>query len=146
MQTKVNAALFPPGLMTTNGAPRLPSEGNKSESMKSLGYLVFSLTAAFCSMLILNTSNSHYHQHSELLQLQHMLPGIVFHALVHLKLEYARRAWQPWLSNTNITSLDRLRNQALRLITEQLVSTLLEALRLKSGVQSYYTESESMIV
>ena len=70
----------------------------------------------------------------------------VFHALVYSKLEYARRAWQPWLSNTSITSLDRLRNQALRLITEQLVSTPLEALCLKSGVQSYYTESKSMTV
>ena len=27
-------------------------------------------------MLMLNTSNSHYHQDFELLQLQHMLPGV----------------------------------------------------------------------
>ena len=69
-----------------------------------------------------------------------------FHAFVHSKLGYATPAWQPWLSNTNITSLDCLQIQALRLITGQLVSTPLETLRLESGVQSYYTESKRMVV
>ena len=69
-----------------------------------------------------------------------------FHTLVHSKLDYAASAWQPWLSNTNITSLDRLQNQALHLITRQLVSTPLEVLSFKSGVQSYYTVSKHMIV
>ena len=45
-----------------------------------------------------------------------------------------------------ITSLDCLQNQALRLITGQLVSTPLEPLCLESSVQSYYTESKRMIV
>ena len=76
MQTKANAALFPHVLMTANGAPPLPLEDNKLESMTPLGYLVLSLTAAFRSMLMLSTLNSHYHQDFELLQLQHMLPGV----------------------------------------------------------------------
>ena len=69
-----------------------------------------------------------------------------FHALVRSKIGYAAPAWQPWLSNINITSLDRLQNQALRLITGQLVSTPLEALRFESSIQSYYTESKRMTV
>ena len=67
-----------------------------------------------------------------------------FHALVCSKLDYSAPAWQPWLSNTN--SLDHIQNQALRLITGQLVSTPLKSLRLESGIQSYYTESKRMIV
>ena len=69
-----------------------------------------------------------------------------FHALVRSKLDYAAPAWQPWLSNTNITRLDRLQNQTLCLITRQLVSTPLKALCLESGVQSYYIKSKHMIV
>ena len=66
--------------------------------------------------------------------------------MVCSKLDYAAPAWQPWLSNTNITSLDRLQNQALSLITGQLVSTPLEALHIESAVQSYYTKSKCMIL
>ena len=53
---------------------------------------------------------------------------MAFHALVRSKLDYAAPAWQPWLSETNLTNLDRLQNRSLRLITGQLVSTPLEAL------------------
>ena len=70
----------------------------------------------------------------------------VFHALVCSRLGYTAPAWQPWLSNTNITSLDHLQNQALRLIPGQLVSTPLEALRLEFNVQSCYTISKRLIV
>ena len=76
MQTKANAALFTPGPMTANDSLHLPLEENKSESMTLFGYLVLSLTEAFHSMLMLNTSNSHYHQDFELLQLQHILLGM----------------------------------------------------------------------
>ena len=69
-----------------------------------------------------------------------------FHASVRSKIDYAAPVWQLWLSNTNITSSDSLQNQALRLITGQLVSTPLEALCLESGIQSYYTESKCRIV
>ena len=33
---------------------------------------------------------------------------MAFHALVHNKLDYEAHAWQPWLSNTNLSCLDRL--------------------------------------
>ena len=41
---------------------------------------------------------------------------------------FSSPAWQPWLSETNFTNLDRLQNCSLCLITDQLVSTPLEAL------------------
>ena len=62
---------------------------------------------------------------------------MAFHALVRSKLDYVALAWQPWLSDTNLSCLDRLQNRSLRLITGQLVSTPLEALRLEADVQSY---------
>ena len=38
---------------------------------------------------------------------------MAFHALVRSKLDYAAPAWQPWLSETNLTNLDRLQNRSL---------------------------------
>ena len=67
-----------------------------------------------------------------------------FHALVRSKIDYAAPVWQPWLSETNLTNLDRLQNHSLRLITGQLVSTPLEALRLEADVQSYSTCSKRL--
>ena len=71
---------------------------------------------------------------------------MVFHALVRSKLDYAAPAWQPWLSDTNLSNLGRLQNHSLRLITGQLVSTPLEALRLEADVQSYSTCSKILIL
>ena len=71
---------------------------------------------------------------------------MAFHALVRSKLDYAVPAWQPWLSDTNLSNLDRLQNHSLRLITGQLISTPLEALRLEANVQSYSTCSKRLIV
>ena len=75
-------------------------------------------------------------------ELKPILPGVwrrstlkmAFHALVRSKLDYAAPAWQPWLSNANLSSLDHLQNHSLQLITGQLVSTPLEALRLEADV------------
>ena len=71
---------------------------------------------------------------------------MAFHALVRSKLNYAAPAWQPWLSDTNLSSLYRLQNYPLRLITGQLVSSPLEALRLETDVQSYPTCSKGLIL
>ena len=71
---------------------------------------------------------------------------MVFHALIRSKLDYAAPAWQPWLSETNLTNLDCLQNCFLRLITGQLVSTPLEALRLEAAIQSYSTYSKRLIL
>ena len=71
---------------------------------------------------------------------------MAFHAWIPSKLDYAVPAWQPWLSDTNLSCLDRLQNRSLRLITGQLVSTPLEALRLEADVQSYPTCSKRLIL
>ena len=71
---------------------------------------------------------------------------MVFHASVRSKLNYAAPAWHSWLSETNLSNLDRLQNRSLRLITGQLVSTPLEALQLEGDVQSYSTCSKGLIL
>ena len=71
---------------------------------------------------------------------------MIFHALVCSKLDCAAPAWQPWLSDTNLSCLDCLQNHSLQLITGQLVSTPLEALRLEADVQSYPTCSKRLIL
>ena len=71
---------------------------------------------------------------------------MVFHTLIHSKLDYAAPAWQPWLSNTNLFCLDRLQNRCLWFIMGQLVSTPLEALRLEADVPSYPTCSNRLIL
>ena len=71
---------------------------------------------------------------------------MAFHALLHSNLDYAAAPWQPWLSNTNLSNLDRLQNRSLRLIAGQLVSTPLEALRMEANVQSYSTCSKRLIL
>ena len=71
---------------------------------------------------------------------------MAFHALVRSKPDYAAPSWQPWLSETNLTNLDRLQNCSLPLITGQLVSTSLKALRLEVDVQSYSTCSKRLIL
>ena len=38
---------------------------------------------------------------------------MAFHTLVHSKLDYAAPAWQPWLSDTNLSCLDCLQNCSL---------------------------------
>ena len=124
--------------------PSLTIGGNKLELMTPLSYLALCLTAAFSSMLTLNITQS---LSSRLWAItvtvyaswdwQKLLLSTAFNALVCSKLDYATPTWQPGLSNINITSLDHLQNQALCLITGQLVSTLLECLRLESGIQSY---------
>ena len=71
---------------------------------------------------------------------------MAFHALVPSKIDYAAPAWQPWLSKTNLTNLDRLQNRSLRFITGQLISTPLEALRLEADVQNYSTSSKRLLL
>ena len=68
------------------------------------------------------------------------------HPLIHSKLDYAAPAWQPWLSDTNLSCLDRLQNRSLWLITGQFVSTPLVALNLEANVQSCPTCSKCLIL
>ena len=71
---------------------------------------------------------------------------MAFNALVRSKLDYAAPAWKSWLSDTNLSCLDRLQNRSLRLITGQLVSTPLQALRLEADVQIYPTCSSHLVL
>ena len=67
-------------------------------------------------------------------------------AYVRTKMDYAAPAWQPWLSNTNMTRLEALQNRALRIVTGHLVSTPLDALRKEANVNSYSTTSKQLIL
>ena len=58
---------------------------------------------------------------------------------VKSKLDYAGPAWQPWLSDTNTLALERVQNKALRVITGQLKSTPVEALRAETRTACYST-------
>ena len=71
---------------------------------------------------------------------------MALHVLVHSKLDYTAPAWQPWLSDTNLSYLDHFQNCSLQLITGQLISTPLEALPLEANVQSYPTCSKCLIL
>ena len=71
---------------------------------------------------------------------------MAFHALICSKLKDTALAWQPWLSTINLSCLDRLQNRSLRLITGQVISSLLEALGLEADVQSYHTCSNCLIL
>lgn len=146
MQTKAHVVAFPSGTTTANGALHLSLKDNKSELMKPLGYSVLSLTKAFSS----NTSNSQYHSNYSYYT---SFLGLVEN---FIKNDFPHHApLQAWVNHTsmvtptlqhNITSLDNLQNQAIPSITRQLDSTPLKPLRLESGVQSYYTQSNRMIV
>ena len=59
-------------------------------------------------------------------------------------MDYAAPGWQSFLSSTNMDKLEKAQNQAFRAITGQYSSTPLEALRIKSGFQSYATHSKRL--
>ena len=99
------------------------------------------LTASLASSIRIIRVTAYYFYQSYSLQLQSYFLGLApFHTDNGLprfgsqQLNYAAPAWQPWLSDTNLSSLDRLQNHSLRLITNQLVSSPLEALRLEADV------------
>jgi ribonuclease HI len=68
----------------------------------------------------------------------------VFLSLVRSILDYAAAGWQPWLSESSLAALDRAQNAALRLLTGQLRSSPLEALRAQVGLPSYQTHSRRL--
>ena len=60
----------------------------------------------------------------------------IYLSLVGSILNYAGAAWQPWLSQTHIDSLERAQNRCLRLITTQALCAPTEALRAESEIGS----------
>merc|ERR1711873_54625 len=55
---------------------------------------------------------------------------------------YAAAAWQPWLSGSGYSALDRGQNRCLRSITGMHKSTPVEALRLEVGAESFRTTAK----
>ena len=68
----------------------------------------------------------------------------IYQTFVKNRLDYAAAAWQPWLSDPSIRELDTVQNRALRLITGQMRSSPLDALRYEAGVSSYQTMVDRM--
>ena len=54
-------------------------------------------------------------------------------------MHYGAPAWRPWISDTNVATLERMDQRALRMITGQSVGSPCEAIRLESGVTSFGT-------
>jgi len=54
-------------------------------------------------------------------------------------MHYGAPAWQPWISETNVATLERMDQRALRMITGQCVGSPCEAIRVESGVTSFET-------
>ena len=122
-----------------NTTPRLPEvilDGSLTFNAH-LKKLTASLSSSIC--IIRATAHTSWGWHRSTLKM-------AFHALIHSKVDYAAPTWQPWLSATNLSCLNRLQNRSLRLITGQLVSTPLDTLRLKADVQSYQTCSSHLIL
>ena len=72
--------------------------------------------------------------------------GQLYYAYMRTKMDYCGAGWQPWLSDTSIGVLERSQNRALRVMTGQLKSSPVEALRLESGISSYETHMRRNIL
>ena len=68
----------------------------------------------------------------------------LFSSLVRGKLDYAAPGWQGWLSDSSIEAMDRVQNRGIRLITGQMKSSPVDALRLEAGFPPYATHIERM--
>ena len=66
----------------------------------------------------------------------------IYNAQVRPVMDYGAAAWQPWICDTNVKSLERANQKALRMVTGQSVGTPVEAIRAEAGVPSYATEEE----
>ena len=76
---------------------------------------------------------------------KHHLSQLYF-AYMRTKMDYSGPGWQPWLSESSIALLERTQNKALRIITGQLKSSPVEALRLEASVLSYETHMQRNIL
>ena len=66
----------------------------------------------------------------------------LYFSYVRSRLDYAAPAWQPWLSDSNISVLETTQNKALRAITGQLKNSPMEALRYETNLPCYKTHLE----
>ena len=66
----------------------------------------------------------------------------LYFSFVRSKMDYAGPSWQPWLADSNISTLETIQNKALRLITGQLRNSPCEALRYETQIPCYETHLE----
>ena len=64
---------------------------------------------------------------------------VVFHAMLSSVLNYCSAGWQPWLSDSGVSILDRAQNKCLRRITGQHATTPIEALHCEAQVPAMRT-------
>ena len=62
------------------------------------------------------------------------------------RLDYSGPGWQPWLCESSIQLLERTQNKALRIISGQLRSSPVEALRYETSIVSYTTHMDRNIL
>ena len=72
--------------------------------------------------------------------------GQLYFAYMRTKMDYSGPGWQPWLSPTSVAVLERTQNKALQIITGQLKSSPVEALRLESSIIGYETHMRRNIL
>ena len=150
MQTKANAALFLPGPMTANDPIHLPLEDNISELMIPLGCLLLSLTKAFLSMLISNTSydiikTSSYHNYSTCFL--RLVETFITNCFPRRSPLQARLP----CSSIAILALQHQHNQfgsspKSGSTVDKRATSLYSTRSLQTDVQSYYTVSKCLIV
>ena len=70
----------------------------------------------------------------------------MFFAYIGSKIDYTVPAWQPWLSNTNMTWMENFQSRALCIATSQILSTPAKALRMEASVPSYTTTSNRNVL
>jgi ribonuclease HI len=61
----------------------------------------------------------------------------LFMALVRGTMDYCGAAWQPWVAQSGVDELERAQNRALRVVSGQLRTTPVEAVRAEVGVPRY---------
>ena len=70
----------------------------------------------------------------------------LYFSYMRTRLDYSGPGWQPWLSESSIQLLERTQNKALRIISGQLKSSPVEALRYESSIVSYATHMDRNIL
>ena len=67
---------------------------------------------------------------------------MIGNTFISSKINYAGSAWQPWLSDSKIQELDRTQNRTIRLMTGQVKSSPVEALRAEIDMPSFRTTAD----
>ena len=69
---------------------------------------------------------------------------IIYKGGIRSVMDYCAGGWQPWVSVTNMDRLEKLQNEALRIVTGQLRTTPTEALRCEANLSSYADHAKDL--